>query len=206
MKQGKIKTLLLDIGGVLLTDGWNRDSRSRAIKHFKLEKDQADINERHSLHFDTYELDRTTFDEYLDNTIFYKKRDFKKKDFIQFMYGESKPLPGAIDYFKDLKKKNGLRVFACSNEARELNAYRIETFKLDELFDGFVSSCYVNMRKPDPRMYKMAAEIATTEFKHVVYVDDRGIYIEYALTLGLPSLHYTGIDSAKKYFKKAGLK
>ena len=119
---------------------------------------------------------------------------------------QSKPLDWAIDYFKELKKKNGLRIIACSNEGRELNEYRIRTFKLDELFDGFVSSCYVNMRKPDPRMYKMAAEIAATEFKNAVYVDDRAIYIEYALSLGLPSLHYTGIDSAKKYFERAGLK
>jgi putative hydrolase of the HAD superfamily len=206
MKKGKVKTLFLDIGGVLLTDGWNRDARDRAIKHFKLEKDEDEITERHGMNFDTYELDKTTFDEYLDNTIFYKKREFKKKDFIAFMLTQSQPLPGAIDYFKELKEKNGLRIIACSNEGRDLNEYRIEKYKLNELFDSFVSSCYVGMRKPDPKMYKMAGDISFTPFSNAVYVDDRVIYTEYALSLGLPSLHYTGIDSAKKYFKKAGLK
>ena len=206
MKKGKIKTLFLDIGGVLLTDGWSSDIRSRAFKHFQLEKDEPEIRERHTMNFDTYEIDRTTFDEYLDNTLFYKKRNFKKKDFIEFMFKQSQPLPGAIDYFMDLKKKNSLRIIACSNEGRDFNQYRIKKYKLDELFDAFVSSCYVGMRKPDPKMYKMASDISFTPFKEAVYVDDRMIYIEYTRTLGLPSLHYTGIDSAKKYFQKAGLK
>ena len=158
------------------------------------------------MNFDTYELDSTTLDEYLDNTIFYKKRNFKKKDFIAMMFSNSLPLPGAIDYFMDLKKKNGLRVIACSNEARDLNEYRIKKYKLDLLFDSFVSSCYVGMRKPDPGMYRMASDISFTPFENAVYVDDRIIYIEYAQSLGLPSLHYTGVESAKKYFKKQGLK
>jgi len=206
MKQEKVKTLFLDIGGVLLTDGWARDSRHKAIKHFGLQKDEKEISERHAMNFDTYELDSTTLDEYLDNTIFYKKRNFKKKDFIEMMFSNSLPLPGAIDYFMDLKKKNGLRVIACSNEARDLNEYRIKKYKLDLLFDSFVSSCYVGMRKPDPGMYRMASDISFTPFENAVYVDDRIIYIEYAQSLGLPSLHYTGVESAKKYFKKQGLK
>ena len=206
MAKEKVKTLFLDIGGVLLTDGWGRDARAKTLKHFNLEKEEDAITERHQMNFDTYELDKTTFDEYLDNTIFYKKRKFKKKEFIAFMLKQSQPLPGAIDYFKELKKKNGLRVIACSNEARELNEYRIKTYKLDILFDSFVSSCYVNMRKPDPGMYELASDISFTPFKNAVYVDDRIIYIEFARSLGLPSLHYTGIDSAKKYFEKAGLK
>ena len=206
MAKHKVKTLFLDIGGVLLTDGWNRDARAKTIKHFSLDKDEEEITERHQMNFDTYELDKTTFDEYLDNTIFYKKRKFKKKEFIEYMLLQSQPLPGAIDYFKKLKEDNGLRIIACSNEARELNEYRIQKFKLDELFDSFVSSCYVNMRKPDPGMYEMASDISFTPFENAVYVDDRIIYIEFARSLGLPSLHYTGIDSAKKYFEKAGLK
>jgi len=201
-----VKTLFLDIGGVLLTDGWNRDARAKGLLHFKLQKDAAEIDERHQMNFDAYEMDKTTIDEYLDNTIFYKKRNFKKKEFLSFLLKQSQALPGAIAYFTELKKKHGLKLIACSNEARELNEYRINTFKLDKLFDAFVSSCYVGMRKPDPGMYKMASDISFTPFKEAVYVDDRIIYVEYARSLGLPSLHYTGVESAKKYFEKLGLK
>jgi putative hydrolase of the HAD superfamily len=206
MAKAKIKTLFLDIGGVLLTDGWSRDIRAKAFEHFNLKKDEDEIVERHGLNFDTYELGKTTFDEYLGNTLFYKKRNFKKKEFIAFMFSQSQALPGAIEYFMDLKKKNDLRVIACSNEGRDFNQYRIVKYKLDQLFDAFVSSCYVGMRKPDPNMYKLASDISFTPFNQALYVDDRLPYIEYAQSLGLPSLHYTGIDSAKKYFKKSGLK
>jgi putative hydrolase of the HAD superfamily len=206
MAKARVRTLFLDIGGVLLTDGWNRDARDRALKHFKIEKDTYEVNERHGMNFDTYELGHTTFEEYLDHTIFYKKRNFKKKEFIAFMYNQSQALPGAIEYFIKLKAKNGLRVIACSNESRDLNEYRIKKFGLNRLFDAFVSSCYVGMRKPDPNMFKMASDISFTPFKEAVYIDDRIIYIEYARSLGLPSLHYTGVDPAKKHFEKLGLK
>lgn len=206
MKKDKVKTLFLDIGGVLLTDGWGRDSREKAFEYFGLEEDKAQINERHDLNFDTYELGRMSFDKYLDNAVFYKKRKFARKDFIDFMFKQSKELPGAIEYFSELKRKYKLKVIAVSNEARELNEYRIETYKLHDLFDAFVSSCYVGMRKPDPQMYHMAKDISFTPFKHAVYIDDRIIYIESARNMGIPSLHYTGVVSAKKHFEKLGLK
>jgi len=205
MVREKVRTLFLDIGGVLLTDGWGRSTRQRVFEVFGLQEDQDEMMERHEMNFDTYELGRITFDDYLDNTVFYKKRDFGKEEFIAFLLQQSEALPGAIEYFTELKKKYGLKVIAVSNEARELNEYRIRTFKLDELFDSFVSSCYIGMRKPDPLMYKMASDISFTPYNEAVYVDDRIFYIEYARSLGLPSLHYTGVDSAKKYFEKLGL-
>ena len=206
MKKEKVKTLFLDIGGVLLTDGWGRNARANAFEHFGLQEDIDNISERHELNFSTYELGRITFDKYLDNALFYKKRKFSREDFIAFMFKQSKALPGAIDYFTDLKHKNKLKIIAVSNEGREFNEYRIKTYELHKLFDSFVSSCYVGMRKPDPLMYKMAGDISFTPYKNAVYVDDRIIYTEFAQKLGIPSLHYKGIDSAKKYFDKSGLK
>ncbi len=206
MKKEKVKTLFLDIGGVLLTDGWGRDSRDRAFEYFGIMDEKAHINERHEMNFDTYEMGRMSFDKYLDNAVFFKNRKFSKEEFTAFMFKQSKPLPGAIDYFKKLKSKYGLKVIAVSNEARELNEYRINTYKLHDLFDAFVSSCYVGMRKPDPQMYHMASDISFTPFKHSVYIDDRIIYIESARNMGIPSLHYTGVDSAKAHFEKLGLK
>ena len=188
-----------------MTDGWGRSTRERVFAIFGLQEDQDEMMERHEMNFDTYELGRMTFDDYLDNTVFYKKRDFGKEEFVAFLLQQSEALPGAIEYFTELKKKYSLKVIAVSNEARELNEYRIKTFQLHNLFDSFVSSCYIGMRKPDPLMYKMASDISFTPFNEAVYIDDRIIYIEYARSLGLPSLHYTGVESAKKYFEKLDL-
>ncbi len=206
MEKAAVKTLFLDIGGVLLTDGWGRVARENAFAHFCLEDDKNEITERHDMNFDTYELGRMTFDDYLDNSIFYKKRNFSKEEFVAFLFNQSEVLPGAIEYFTELKAKYGLKVIALSNEAREINEHRVKTYNLHNLFDAFVSSCYVGMRKPDPEMYKMASDISFTPFSEAIYIDDRVIYIEYARSLGLRCLHYTGIDSARKYFEKLGLK
>ena len=139
IEQGEIKTLFLDIGGVLLTDGWGHESRYKAIEKFGLDK--AEVEERHQISFDTYEVDKITFDDYLDEVIFYKKRTFSKQEFIAFMFQQSQALDGCIGFFKELKQQHRLKVIAVSNEGRELNEYRINQFKLDELFDAYVSSC-----------------------------------------------------------------
>lgn len=201
MNKTTITTLFLDIGGVLLSDGWGRAQRQNAIEKFDLGKDETE--DRNALMWATYESDKLTLDDYLDFVIFHQPRSFSREEFTTFMMGQSKPIDGAIAYFKELKKERGLKVIALSNEARELNAYRIKNYKMDELFDFYISSCYVGLRKPDPAIYKMALDTAHVERGQVVYIDDRLTYIEMAHKLGIPSLHYKDIDSAKEYFKNA---
>jgi len=199
MSNSKITTLFLDIGGILLTDGWGRKQRQAAIDKFGLDKQEMD--DRNGMVWDTYESDKLTLDDYLNYVIFFKDRSFSQQEFTMFMMEQSQPLDGALDYFKKLKKERGYKVVALSNEARELNAYRIERFKLNELFDYYVSSCYVGMRKPDPDIYQLAYDTSQATREQVVYIDDRLPYIEIAKGRGIESLHYTGLHSAKEYFK-----
>src|ERR1700744_1768881 len=156
--KNKITTLFLDIGEVLLTNGWGSKQRNNAIAHFKL--DSEELNERHHLTFDTYEEGKLSLEEYLNRTVFYEKRNFSRGDFIKFMYAQSLPYQDSIDFFKDLKKKFSLKVIAVSNEGRELTQYRIKQFKLNELFDAIVSSSFVHFRKPDEDIFRMAIDIS----------------------------------------------
>ena len=119
-----IKTLFVDIGGVLLTNGWDHYARRRAAKHFKL--DLAEMEERHGLNFETHEEDKITFDEYLDRVVFYEKRPFTRAEFRRFMFAQSKPYAEMIELVRSLKAKYGLKIIVVSNESRELNAYRIQ--------------------------------------------------------------------------------
>jgi putative hydrolase of the HAD superfamily len=199
MNNMKITTLFLDIGGVLLTNGWGREQRQNAIEKFNL--DTNEVSERHELAWAVYESGKLTLDQYLDLIIYYEKRSFSKEEFKTFMMEQSIALDGAIDYFKQIKKERGLRVIAVSNEARELNDYRVKKYKLDELFDFYISSCYVGLRKPDPDIYKLACDSCQVLPEHVLYIDDRKTYVEMAVRLGIASLHYTGLDSAIEYFK-----
>lgn len=195
---GVIKTLLLDIGGVLLTDGWPSAARQKAAATFGF--DFKEFESRHQAAFETYEMDRMTMDEYLNITVFNQPRSFTKETFTDFFLHQSKPLEGHLDYFIQLKEQHKLKVFAVSNEARELNEYRITTFRLDRLFDAYVSSCYIQRHKPDKQMLQIACDMAHTRKEEAVYVDDRMPFVQTAEAFGIKALHFTGLESAEAFF------
>ena len=199
MKQKKITTLFLDIGGVLLTNGWGQTARNKTVAHFKLDKDE--VNERHHLTFDTYEEGKLTLTEYLKRVIFYEKRKFSENDFTKFMFNQSIAYPGTIAYFKEIKKRYTLKVIAVSNEGRELNAYRVKKFKLNELFDAFISSSYVHLRKPDMDIFRMASDISQTLPENALFIDDRLMFVQVAQTMGINGIHYEGLEKLKTELK-----
>lgn len=194
-----IKALFLDIGGVLLTNGWNRNARRLAITTFNL--DQEETEERHHLTFDLYEAGMLTMDEYLDRIVFYRERDFSKEEFKTFMYKQSRAIEGSITFFESLKRKHALKVFAVNNEARELNEFRIRKYKLDELFDAFVSSCNVHLRKPDVGIFNMACGIAHIPPSNILYIDDRLLFVDVAKSLGINGYRFQGLDAAKIFMQ-----
>jgi len=140
-KTTSITCVFLDIGGVLLTDGWDRHGRARAAGELHL--DLAEMEDRHHLTFDTYEEGKLTLEEYLGQVVFYQKRPFTQDQFRHFMFEQSKPYPEMIELITRLKVRYGLKIAVVSNEARELNSYRIREFKLDKFVDCFVplASC-----------------------------------------------------------------
>lgn len=193
----KITTLFLDIGGVLLTNGWGHESRNLAATTFNLDKEEVDS--RHHLTFDTYELGKLSLDEYLDRTIFYEPRSFTKEDFRRFMFDQSQQLPDMIDFIIKLKKEHNLKIAVVSNEGRELNTYRIKTFELTRFVDFFISSSYVHFRKPDIDIFKLALDIAQVNPSEVIYIDDRPMFVSVAETVGIKGIKHV---SYKDTFEK----
>lgn len=200
MQIAPVTTLFLDIGGVLLSNGWGRSSRKLAAEHFKL--DLAELNERHHLTFDTYEIGKISLDEYLERVVFYEQRDFSAEDFKSFMYRQTVPYHDSIAFFKEIKQRHRLKVVAVNNEGRELNDYRIRQFGLDELFDAYASSCYVKFRKPDLDIFRVACDIARVLPHQAAMVDDRPMFTRVAATLGINCLHFDTLDGIKAELKK----
>lgn len=188
-----ITTLFLDIGGVLLTDGWDHHARKRAATSFKLE--WAEMEARHRLNFATYEEGKLTLEEYLSRTVFYEERPFTRDQFREFMFSQSQPYPEMIELVVQLKLKYGLKIAAVSNEARELNAYRIRKFKLDGLVDFFISSCFVHLRKPDTDLFRLALDIAQTPVEQVIFIDNTLMFVQIAEDLGIRSIHHTDYNA-----------
>ena len=202
-KSSSIKALFLDIGGVLLTDGWDRNARKRASANFKLEL--ADMNDRHHMTFETYEEGKLTLKEYLDLVVFYQKRPFTQTQFRKFMFAQSKPYPEMIELVRRLKARYGLKIVVVSNEARELNSHRIRKFKLDEFADAFISSCFVHVRKPDVEIFRLALDIAQVPAQQVIYIENTPMFVKIAEGLGIQSLLHTDYKSTCAKLASFGL-
>jgi putative hydrolase of the HAD superfamily len=203
MKTTAITCLFLDIGGVLLNDGWDHHARKRAATKFKL--NWAETEERHHQAFDTYEVGKLSLEEYLALTVFYQKRPFTPVQFREFIFAQSKPNPQMIQLVRNLKTKYGLKVIVVSNEARELNAYRIGKFKLAGFVDSFISSCFVHIRKPEADIFRLSLDIAQVRPEQVVYIENTPMFVKVAEGLGIRSILHADYRSTCNKLASFGL-
>ncbi|MEO6229868.1 MAG: HAD-IA family hydrolase [Ferruginibacter sp.] len=198
-----ISCLFLDIGGVLLSDGWGHVFRHQAAEKFQL--NIAEMEERHKLLFVVYEEGRITLDEYLDRVVFYKKRDFTSSQFKDYMFSLTTADKKMMALIKKLKAAYKLKIVVVSNEARELNEYRIQQFQLNQLADFFISSCYVHVRKPDAAIFNMALDMAQVPTNEIVYIDDVQLFTNVAADLGIKSIWHHNHLSTSNQLAELGL-
>jgi len=199
----KTRTLFLDIGNVILTNGWDRKLRRSTADLFDI--DYRALDERHHLTYDTYESGKLSFDDYLDRVIFFEPRSFGKQEIKDFIYSQTTPFTEMIALLKGLKKRYSLHLVAVSNEGRELMEYRVKHFKLADWIDTFIGSCYVHFRKPDLDMYRLALDVAQTPPVETLYIDDRALFVEVAGTLGIRGIVHRGYPSTLAALAGEGL-
>ena len=199
-----VTTLFLDIGGVMLSNGWGHESRRSAADVFNL--DFNDMDERHHVIQITYEEGKITLNEYLKRVVFYQKRSFTIDQFREFMFSQSTPNIEMIEYIQRLKEKYHLKIAVVNNEGRELNEHRIKKFKLNQFVDFFISSCFVHFRKPDADIFRIALDIAQVPVQHVVYIEDMQMFVDVASDLGIRSIHHKNYLSTAAELSLMGLK
>ncbi len=195
MARARFTTLFFDIGGVLLTNGWDHGERKLAAETFDL--DLAEMEERHRLNFETYETGKLSLADYLSRTVFYRKRSITPERFRRFMFAQSKPHPAMIALARKLKAKHGLKIVVVSNEGRELNAHRIRKYKLDGCVDLFISSCYVRLRKPDADIFRLALDVSQAPAARVVYIENTPMFVGVAEGLGIRSILHEGCETTR---------
>lgn len=195
--------LFLDIGGVLLTNGWDHHARKRAATKFKI--NFADMENRHRIIFEIYEKGKLTLNDYLSLVVFEQKRPFTKTQFRRYMFQQSKPHYEMIELITTLKLQYKLKIAVVSNEARELNEYRIRTFKLERFVDSFISSCFVDLRKPDVEMFQLALDITQANPSEVMYIEDTPMFVQIAESLGIHSILHTDFKSTCAKLAALGL-
>jgi putative hydrolase of the HAD superfamily len=204
MSHATITHLFLDSGGVLLTNGWDRSLRKLVARQFGV--DQAEMDERHHLTYDTYESGKMSLAAYLERVLFYEPRAFTFQEVFDFITGQARPYQDMIDLVRGLKARYGLKVALLSNEGREITSDRVKRFQMAEYVDFFIVSAFVHFRKPDLDIYRVALDIAHAEPERVAYVDDRHMFVEVASTLGIHSICHMGFESTRAALGELGLK
>ena len=199
----EIKALFWDVGGVLLSNAWDHTQRQQAIDKFGLEREE--FSERHELVVSSFERGKISLDEYLDRTVFYRVRPFKREEFKNYMYSLSIPDEAALTFAKGLADSGKYLMGTINNESRELNAYRIEKFGLRSIFRVFVSSCYVGLRKPEEAIYKLALDVTQQAAEQCCFIDDRALNLEVAKRLGMHTVEMHGTDQLWSALQKLGV-
>jgi len=184
----EVNHIFFDIGGVLGSNGWDREQRQRAIERFNLDAD--DFQWRHEDLIGEWEEGRITLDEYLDIAVFHTHRDFSRSEFIRFMLDQSTPHPDTVAIARELAQTSRFTMMTLNNESEELNAYRIIEFGLGPIFEAFISSCYLSVRKPFRRFYNRALGIAQCEPSKCLFIDDRQQNLTPAQSMGMNVILY----------------
>ena len=199
----EVTALFFDVGGVLLTNGWDRPSRREAAKKFGLDWD--DFEDRHELLLHGFETGTVSLEAYLNRVVFYRERNFSKPEFIDFIHSESRAMPETLDVLRRVACREKYLVATLNNESRDLNEYRIRTFNLREYFDVFLSSCYLGVRKPDAAIYKLALSITQRAGSECVFVDDRGLNLECARELDMHTIQFKDAAQLERELKGFGV-
>ena len=200
----RITTLFLDIGGVLLTNGWDTALRKQTAAHFGLYYNEVD--HRHRVTYDTYEEGKMAFETYLKQIIFFEPRTFAPEDVKKYILDQAKPYQDMMDLVKKLKVVYGLRVAVVSNEGREIAMDRIKRFHLKDFADFFIVSAFVHFRKPDLDIYHLALDVAQVNPEEVAYLEDRPLLCEVAAGLGINSVLHRNAADTREILAGMGLR
>jgi putative hydrolase of the HAD superfamily len=199
----EVPTLFFDVGGVILTNAWDTAARRRAAEAFGL--DYQEFQTRHEMLKTAFETGRLSLDRYIKKTVFHRSRAFSPDDFKAFMFSQSRPLPESLAWVRALAAQRKYRLFTLNNESRELHEYRVRAFQLDQIFDGFLTSCYLGQVKPDESLYLNALGIAGCGRDRAIFIDDRPVNVEPAQVLGLIAVRFEELDQLREVLKEHGI-
>lgn len=200
---GVITTFFWDIGGVILTNGWGRESRRGAADAFSL--DWEDFQDRHDLSFPAFDSGQITLNQYLDRTLFYRPRSFTREEFTAFMFAQSQEYPETRAVLSALARTGKYFIASINNEPLELNQYRIEAFGLRKDFQIFFSSCYVYTRKPDEAIFRIALSVTQRPPEQCVFIDDRSLNLDNPRRLGMNVIHHENAPQLLGELKRLGI-
>jgi putative hydrolase of the HAD superfamily len=202
-----IKTIFWDIGGVILTNGWDKGQRTRVLSRLNIDLD--DYESRHDAANFFWERGLSTAFEFFNKTVFHAEQENDTLTFEELwpqVCAESKILnPGCLDILGVLKSSGSYKVATLNNESRELNHHRLETFRLRPYFDYFICSGYVHEMKPFPDIYRAAIEISGYPSHTSLFIDDKQENCEAATVHGMQAICFESPTQLIRDLTKLGV-
>ncbi len=198
-----VTAIFWDVGGVVLSNGWDRGARAEAAKKFGI--DWEEFQDRHELASPAFETGRITLDIYLQRTVFYRKRSFTKEEFTDYMFAQSSELPESRAVLSAVAATGKYLQATINNEPLELNERRIHQFNLRREFKAFFSSCYLGVRKPEERIYQVALKVTQRDPDECLFIDDRELNLESARLLHMRTIHFQNAAQLRRDLAAEGV-
>jgi HAD superfamily hydrolase (TIGR01509 family) len=193
-----METVFFDLGGVLLTNGWDANQRASVLAKFDVPLGPYEARHDAANYF--WERGLETARWFFDQTVFDEPRPFTFEDLWPEVEKQSAVLhPEVYATLHRLRQAGRYKVATLNNESRELNDYRVRAFNLRSYFDFFICSGYVREMKPHADIYRSALEISGTPAARSVFIDDKEENCAAARNLGMKSIHFESpaqLDSA----------
>ena len=184
--EGSIRTIFWDIGGVVLTNGWDKGQRSRVLSRLGVNLEAyEEVHERANYY---WERGLMTAKEFFAQTVLQANPhlDLTFETLWPQVCAESKVLHAeCLDMLSELKEQGSYRLATLNNESRELNEYRLDAFKLRSLFDYFICSGYVHEMKPLPGIFRSAIDVSGFAARTALFIDDKSENCAAAEALGM---------------------
>lgn len=188
---GSLRTIFWDLGGVVLTNGWDPEQRARVLG--RLGVDLAAYEEMHGRANYYWERGLITAKDFFRQTVLLTnpKLGLSFDMLWPQVCAESRVLhPECLDLLADLKQTGRFRLATLNNESRELNEYRLDAFKLRNVFDYFVCSGYVHEMKPKRAIFESAVDISGFKPGQALFIDDRAENCKAAAGVGMQTIRF----------------
>ena len=184
-----VRTIFWDIGGVLLTNGWDVHQRRDVLTRIG-----ADVKAYEALHDEVnffWERGLMTAREFFARTVFATSPGLAIgfDELWAMVCAESRVLyPESVCVLESLRASGRHRIATLNNESRELNAHRMEAFGFGGCFDYRVCSGYVHEMKPAPRIYQDAIAISGLPAATALFIDDKAENCDAARAHGMQAI------------------
>jgi len=100
------------------------------------------------------------------------------------------PIQGSLELVKELKEK-GYKLFLLSNAASNQPDYWVR-YKGYEYFDDTIVSCFYNLVKPQPEIFKLALDKFNIKADETIFIDDSTVNCEGAYFSGIQPIVFHG--------------